>query len=66
MSPAVLKDFQLELGGVVIGHGTWVPIAEIEGLGRAPVRGDVVPRPGADGAWAGIEALASGRAIHAG
>ncbi|MDJ0383199.1 hypothetical protein [Streptomyces sp. G-G2] len=51
----VLKDFQVELGGVVIGHGTRVPMAEIEGLGRAPVRGDVVPRPGADGAWAGTD-----------
>lgn len=50
-----LKDFQVELGGVVIGHGTSIPIAEVEGLGRAPVRGELVSRPGADGAWAGSD-----------
>ncbi|WKV74150.1 phage tail family protein [Streptomyces sp. PCS3-D2] len=50
-----LKDFQIEIGGVVLGHGTSIPIAEVEGLGRAPVRGELVPRPGADGAWAGSD-----------
>lgn len=48
-----LKDFQLDVGGVVIGHGTSVPIAEIQGLGRAGVRGEVVPQPDSDGAWLG-------------
>lgn len=46
-----LKDFQLEFGGVRLGHGTQVPIAEIEGLARPGVRGEMVEQPGADGAW---------------
>ncbi|MEV6678574.1 hypothetical protein AB0N09_17195 [Streptomyces erythrochromogenes] len=50
-----LKDFQIELGGIVIGHGTSIPIAEVEGLGRAAVRGELVSRPGADGVWAGAD-----------
>ncbi|MEV0370612.1 hypothetical protein AB0I10_12390 [Streptomyces sp. NPDC050636] len=51
MSAPELKDFQLDFGGIVLGHDTSIPIAEIEGLGRAGVRGEVVPQPGADGAW---------------
>ncbi|MEU7158498.1 hypothetical protein [Streptomyces chrestomyceticus] len=51
MSTPELKDWQLEFGGVVIGHGTRVPVAEVEGFGRPGVRGEPVPRPGADGAW---------------
>ncbi|MEU5434525.1 hypothetical protein AB0G73_14280 [Streptomyces sp. NPDC020719] len=47
-----LKDFQLDFGGLLLGHGTQVPIAEIEGLARPGVRGELVERPGADGAWA--------------
>lgn len=46
-----LKDFQLEFGGVLLGHDTQVPIAEIEGLARPGVRGEMVEQPGADGAW---------------
>ncbi|MGP3685822.1 hypothetical protein ACTVZO_14100 [Streptomyces sp. IBSNAI002] len=52
---AALKDFQVELGGVVLGHDTSIPIAEVEGLGRAPVRGELVSRPGSDGFWAGSD-----------
>lgn len=46
-----LKDFQLEFGGIRLGHGTQVPIAEIGGLARPAVRGEMVEQPGADGAW---------------
>lgn len=48
-----LADFQLEIAGVRLGHGTSVPVAEIEGLARPAVRGEVVEQPNADGAWLG-------------
>ncbi|MGX1909360.1 hypothetical protein ACWIID_10895 [Streptomyces phaeochromogenes] len=46
-----LKDFQLEFAGIRLGHGTSIPIAQIEGLARPGVRGEVVERPAADGVW---------------
>lgn len=46
-----LSDFQVEFAGIVLGHGTRVPIARIEGLALPAVRGEVVERPNADGAW---------------
>ncbi|MCX4666447.1 phage tail family protein [Streptomyces sp. NBC_01381] len=46
-----LKDFQLEFGGIRLGHNTQIPIAEITGLARPAVRGELVERPNADGAW---------------
>ncbi|MFD5878498.1 phage distal tail protein [Streptomyces yangpuensis] len=52
---AILKDHQHELGGVLVGTGTPVVIADIEGLGRVDVRtGDVDP-PHADGVWLGAD-----------
>ncbi|MFI6469825.1 hypothetical protein ACIBL5_06105 [Streptomyces sp. NPDC050516] len=48
-----LADWQIEFGGILFGHGTRIPIAAIEGLGRPGVRGETVERPGADGAWIG-------------
>ncbi|MFF4606091.1 hypothetical protein ACFY12_25540 [Streptomyces sp. NPDC001339] len=48
-----LEDFQLEFAGIRFGHGTNIPIARIEGLGRPGVRGEVVEQPGADAAWLG-------------
>ncbi|MFF0741514.1 hypothetical protein ACFYVL_14055 [Streptomyces sp. NPDC004111] len=51
MSSLGLSDWQLEFGGVVLGHNTRIPVAEIEGLGLAEVRGEAVPQPGADGVW---------------
>ncbi|MEU2453900.1 hypothetical protein ABZ605_27955 [Streptomyces sp. NPDC012765] len=60
---AILKDHQHELGGVVIGAGTAVPIADIEGLGRPDVRtGDVDP-PDDDGVWLGADYYA-GRTVR--
>jgi hypothetical protein len=52
---ATLKDHQHELGGVVIGTGTPVVIADIEGLGRADVRTADVDPPTADGIWLGAD-----------
>ncbi|MEN8649123.1 hypothetical protein ABCR94_00345 [Streptomyces sp. 21So2-11] len=51
MSAPELTDWQLDFGGIVLGHATSIPIAEVEGLGRAGVRGELVEQPGADGAW---------------
>ncbi|MFF3976967.1 phage distal tail protein [Streptomyces sp. NPDC001828] len=60
---ASLSDFQHDLGGLLIGAGTPISIANVEGLGRAPVRtGDVDP-PHEDGTWLGADYY-SGRTIR--
>ncbi|MGX1668620.1 phage distal tail protein [Streptomyces sp. NPDC055400] len=51
MSSPELSDFQLDFGGVLLGHDTSIPIAEIEGLARPGTRGELVEQPGADGVW---------------
>lgn len=51
----ILKDHQHELGGVVIGTGTAVVIASIEGLGRPDVRSADVDPPHSDGIWLGAD-----------
>ncbi|MFF4409795.1 phage distal tail protein [Streptomyces sp. NPDC001404] len=48
-----LRDHQHDLGGLVIGTGTPVVIAAIEGLGRAPVRPNDIDPPQGDGVWVG-------------
>lgn len=50
-----LTDFQLEIAGVRLGHGTSVPVAQVEGLARPAVRGELVEQPNADGAWLGAD-----------
>ncbi|MEV7681524.1 hypothetical protein AB0O64_23665 [Streptomyces sp. NPDC088341] len=60
---AVLNDYQHELGGVVIGTRTPVPIAAIEGLGRADVRTADVEPPTSDGVWLGADYYA-GRTVR--
>jgi len=60
---AILKDHQHELGGVVIGAGTQVVIASIEGLGRAEVRTADVDPPSGDGVWVGADYYA-GRTVR--
>lgn len=62
-TPVELTDFQHQLGTVLIGAGTAVRIADIEGLGQAPVRsGDVEPE-GEDGLWLGVDRY-GGRTIR--
>ncbi|MFB7649463.1 hypothetical protein ACFC0S_15595 [Streptomyces sp. NPDC056084] len=51
--PLPLTDFQYDLGGMVIGTNTPVPVATVEGLGRATVRTADVDPPHADGTWLG-------------
>ncbi|PZT71499.1 phage distal tail protein [Streptomyces sp. AC1-42T] len=60
---ANLQDYQHELGGVVIGTRTPVPIAAIEGLGRAEVRTADVEPPASDGIWLGADYY-SGRTVR--
>ncbi|MFD9792091.1 hypothetical protein ACFWXK_14195 [Streptomyces sp. NPDC059070] len=56
---ADLTDHQHELGGVVIGTGTPVVIATIEGLGRPEMRTADVDPPHADGVWLGADYYAA-------
>jgi hypothetical protein len=62
-TPVELIDGQHELAGVLIGKGTSVVIAAIEGLGRAPQRTSDVEPPGEDGLWLGPD-LFGGRSIR--
>lgn len=58
-----LEDDQHQLGGLLIGTGTAITIAAIEGLGQPPLRtGDVEPA-GEDGLWLGIDYY-SGRTVR--
>ncbi|MGW7636082.1 phage distal tail protein [Streptomyces decoyicus] len=58
-----LEDGQHQLGSLLIGKGTQVTIATIEGLGQPPLRtGDVEPA-GEDGLWLGIDYY-SGRTLR--
>ncbi|MFK8851261.1 hypothetical protein [Streptomyces sp. Ac-502] len=62
-TPIPLEDGQHELAGVLIGKGTVVTIAAIEGLGQPELRtGDVEP-PGEDGLWLGTDYY-SGRTLR--
>lgn len=62
-TPVELEDHQHELAGVLIGKGTPVVIAAIEGLGRAPQRTADIEPPGEDGLWLGPDFF-SGRTIR--
>ncbi|MFE0206989.1 phage distal tail protein [Streptomyces sp. NPDC058985] len=62
-TPVELEDGQHELAGILIGRGTPVVIAAIEGLGRAPQRTADVEPPGEDGLWLGPD-LFNGRTIR--
>ncbi|WP_051812135.1 phage tail family protein [Kitasatospora sp. MBT63] len=52
---AELADWQLDVAGVVIGHGTDVLIEDVQGLGTAPLRTADVDIPGEDGSFAGVD-----------
>ncbi|MFJ7297547.1 phage tail family protein [Streptomyces collinus] len=54
-TPIELEDGQHELAGVLIGRGTPVVLANIEGLGRAGQRTADVEPPGEDGLWMGAD-----------
>ncbi|MFF9787204.1 phage distal tail protein [Streptomyces nigrescens] len=62
-TPIDLADDQHQLGSLLIGAGTPITVATIEGLGQPPLRtGDVEPA-GEDGLWLGIDYY-SGRTLR--
>ncbi|MFF0409705.1 hypothetical protein ACFYUY_04630 [Kitasatospora sp. NPDC004745] len=54
----LLADWQIDLGGVLIGHGTKVLIDDIEGIGTPDKRTGDRPIPGEDGNYPGRDTLA--------
>ena len=62
-TPIALADGQHQLGTVLIGYGTPVPVAAIEGLGQPPVRSQDVEPPSEDGLWLGRDYY-SGRLLR--
>lgn len=54
-TPIELADGQHQIGSVLIGTGTVVRIAAIEGLGQPPLRTQDVEPPGEDGLWIGAD-----------
>ncbi|ORT54299.1 phage tail domain-containing protein [Streptomyces sp. CB03238] len=51
--PIELAPWQFEIGGVVLGKGTRIPIGNIEGLGSPTVRAQDVDNPTGDGTYPG-------------
>ncbi|MFH9425974.1 hypothetical protein [Streptomyces sp. NPDC017529] len=62
-TPIELEDGQHQLGPVLIGKGTAVTIAAIEGLGQPPLRTADVELAGEDGLWLGADYY-SGRTLR--
>ncbi|MFJ6136479.1 hypothetical protein [Kitasatospora sp. NPDC092286] len=52
-----LTDWQIDLAGVVIGHGTPVLIEDIDGPGTPDKRSTAQPIPGEDGSYPGRDLL---------
>ncbi|MFE7118674.1 hypothetical protein ACFU99_24975 [Streptomyces sp. NPDC057654] len=48
-----LAPWQFEIGGVVLGHGTQVPVGTVEGLGSPGVRPQDTDNPTGDGTFPG-------------
>ncbi|GAA1919858.1 phage tail domain-containing protein [Streptantibioticus ferralitis] len=48
-----LAPWQFECGGIVLGHGTPIPVGNIEGLGSPTVRAQDVDNPVGDGTFPG-------------
>ncbi|WP_406200041.1 hypothetical protein OH807_18445 [Kitasatospora sp. NBC_01560] len=53
-----LADWQIDLGGILIGRGTNVPLRDIEGLGTPDRRSGDRPIPGEDGNYPGKDTYA--------
>ncbi|MFD5425355.1 phage distal tail protein [Streptomyces sp. NPDC127084] len=53
-----LADWQIDFAGVVIGRGTVVSVADVEGLGSAELRTQDVLNPADDGAFPGVDLYA--------
>lgn len=53
-SPQIeLAPFQLDMGGIVIGAGTPVPVSDLQGLGAPPIRAQDQDNPIEDGTFPG-------------
>ncbi|MFD7769863.1 phage distal tail protein [Streptomyces sp. NPDC059787] len=50
-----LDDYQYDLGGLVIGTGTLLPVGDITGLGTPEVRTATVDNPTEDGGFPGVD-----------
>ncbi|TLQ46079.1 phage distal tail protein [Streptomyces marianii] len=53
-----LSEWQIDFGGVLIGHKTAVSISDVEGLGAAELRTQDVLNPADDGAFPGVDLYA--------
>ncbi|UNO42164.1 phage tail domain-containing protein [Streptomyces sp. MST-110588] len=53
-----LSEWQIDFGGVLIGHKTVVSISDVEGLGAAELRTQDVLNPVDDGAFPGVDLYA--------
>ncbi|MFK0279823.1 hypothetical protein ACIQVL_05020 [Streptomyces sp. NPDC090499] len=51
--PIELAPWQFEIGGVVLGRGSRIPIGDIDGLGAPPTRPQDVDNPTGDGTYPG-------------
>ena len=52
---ATLEDFQFDVGGMVIGTGTLVPVSEVMGLAAPDLRTADVDNPTDDGGFPGVD-----------
>ncbi|MFJ1837836.1 hypothetical protein ACIOJ9_28700 [Streptomyces sp. NPDC088175] len=52
---AELRDWQMDIAGVILGAGTDIPIGEVEGLGAPELRTQDVENPAGDGSFAGVD-----------
>lgn len=59
MADIALAEWQWDLGGVLMGADSQIPIAEVTGLGWAGVRDNDVDQPGMDGSFAGPDYFAT-------
>ncbi|MCX4749240.1 phage tail family protein [Kitasatospora sp. NBC_01287] len=57
MADQQLNDWQLDIDGVTIGHGTPILIEDIEGIGTPSKRTPDSPIPGEDGSYPGRDLL---------
>jgi hypothetical protein len=56
---SVLTDYQIDLGGTLLGPGTAIDIIEVTGIGRPPVRDNDADQPSADGVFPGPDYYAA-------
>ncbi|MFF2571221.1 phage distal tail protein [Streptomyces sp. NPDC058084] len=50
-----LRDWQMDIGGILLGTGTDIPIGDVEGIGVPELRTQDVENPAGDGSFPGID-----------